>query len=121
MDIENLRLYCLRMPGTTEGFPFGDQTLVFKVGGKIFALLPLDEPVSINLKCEPGYAVELRDQYPGAIRPGYHMNKKHWNTVSLIDRLDPRLIAQLVDHSYDLVLASLSKAERQRLQEELDG
>ena len=106
MDIEEIRAYCLTKNGVDEGFPFGDTTLVLKVGGKIFVLINLDSDPSMNLKCEPGRAIELREVYP-AIIPGYHMNKKHWNTVVLDGSLSKRLIMEMIDHSYDLVYQSL--------------
>ena len=107
MDIEEIRAYCLTKKGVEEGFPFGDTTLVLKVGGKIFVLINLDGDHSMNLKCEPGRAIELREVYP-AIIPGFHMNKKHWNTVVLDGSLSKRLIMDMIDHSYDLVFRSLS-------------
>ena len=106
MDIEEIRAYCLTKNGVEEGFPFGDTTLVLKVGGKIFVLINLDSDPSMNLKCEPGRAIELREVYP-AIIPGYHMNKKHWNTIVLDGSLSKRLIMEMIDHSYDLVYQSL--------------
>ena len=106
MDIEEIRAYCLTKKGVEEGFPFGDTTLVLKVGGKIFVLINLDGDHSMNLKCEPGRAIELREVYP-AIIPGFHMNKKHWNTVVLDGSLSKRLIMDMIDHSYDLVFRSL--------------
>ena len=115
MNIEEIREHCISKPGTTEGFPFGEQTLVFKVMGKMFALLPLDDPVSMNLKCDPEYALELRERYEGRIRPGWHMNKKHWNTVSLVDNLESKLIGHLINHSYDLVVSKLKKADKEAL------
>jgi predicted DNA-binding protein (MmcQ/YjbR family) len=103
MDLEQFREYCLSKPGATEGTPFGPDTLVFKVGGKIFAITALDEvPARANLKCDPDLALELRDRYE-QVRPGYHMNKKHWNTVE-IDAVIPDIeIRKMIDHSYDLV------------------
>ena len=106
MDIEAIRAYCLSKKGTEEGFPFGDTTLVIKVGGKIFILINLDGDSSMNLKCEPDRAIELREENP-AIIPGYHMNKKHWNTVILDGSLPKKLILEMIDHSYDLVIQSL--------------
>lgn len=106
MDIEAIRAYCLSKKGTDEGFPFGDTTLVIKVGGKIFILINLDGDPSMNLKCDPDRAIELREENP-AIIPGYHMNKKHWNTVILDGSLSKKLILEMIDHSYDLVLQSL--------------
>jgi predicted DNA-binding protein (MmcQ/YjbR family) len=102
MDIEKLREYCISKPGSTEGFPFGENTLVFKVKERIFALANLDGDLSINLKCEPDFAIELREKYP-AVTPGYHMNKKHWNTVILDGSVPDREVFAWIDHSYDLV------------------
>lgn len=116
MDIETFREYCLAKKGVTESFPFNETTLVFKVMGKMFALLPLDNPVSVNLKCEPEYALELREEYDGLIIPGFHMSKKHWNTVSLVDNLSYSLIRSLVDHSYGEVVKKLKKADREALE-----
>lgn len=106
MDIEAIRAYCLTKKGIEEGFPFDDDTLVIKVGGKIFVLISLDGDPSMNLKCDPAKAIELRESNP-AIAPGYHMNKKHWNTVVLDGSLSNRLILEMIDHSYELVFNSL--------------
>jgi len=106
MDIEAIRAYCLTKKGTEEGLPFGDTTLVIKVGGKIFILINLEEDPSINLKCDPDRAIDLREANP-AIIPGYHMNKKHWNTIVLDGSLSKSLIMEMIDHSYDLVFHSL--------------
>lgn len=106
MDIESIRAYCLLKKGTEEGFPFDDTTLVIKVGGKIFILINLDNDPSLNLKCDPDRASELRESNP-AIIPGYHMNKKHWNTVILDGSLSKKLLLEMIDHSYELVLGSL--------------
>ena len=102
MDIEKVRLYCLEKPEVTEGFPFDDTTLVFKVKNKMFALLNLKGKLSINLKCDPEKAIELREHYPYVL-PGYHMNKKHWNTVLLDQITDDALIRSWIDDSYALV------------------
>jgi len=102
MDIEKVRLYCLEKPEVTEGFPFDDTTLVFKVKNKMFALLNLEGKLSINLKCDPEKAIELREHYPYVL-PGYHMNKKHWNTVLLDQITDDALIRSWIDDSYALV------------------
>lgn len=115
MNIEKIRTYCLSKPHTNESFPFGDQTLVFKVHDKIFALLGLEPPFSINLKCDPDRAIELRETYPDVIIPGYHMNKKHWNTVKLDANLSKDFISELIDHSYELVTAKLPKKLRDQL------
>ena len=106
MDVEAIRAYCLTKKGVEEGFPFGDTTLVVKVGGKIFVLINLEGDASMNLKCDPGKAIELREANP-AIIPGYHMNKKHWNTIVLDGSLSKSLIMEMIDHSYDLVFHSL--------------
>jgi predicted DNA-binding protein (MmcQ/YjbR family) len=100
---------------TEEGFPFGEDTLVFKVGGKIYAITGLDnDDFRVNLKCNPQYAVELRDRHPEVI-PGWHMNKKLWNTVFFEDGLPADLLRSLIDHSYDLVVESLNKKVREEL------
>jgi len=110
MNTETLREYCLSKPGTTESFPFGGDTLVFKVGGKIFALLATEsQPTTINLKCDPERAVQLREEHT-AVTPGYHMNKTHWNTVILNGSVRSADVQEWIDHSYDLVLKSLPKA-----------
>jgi predicted DNA-binding protein (MmcQ/YjbR family) len=109
MNVESLREYCLSKKGVTESFPFDETTLVFKVGGKMFALTALDKPeLSVNLKCNPEWAVELREQYEN-ITPGYHMNKKHWNTVLVKSTFSDELTKKLIDHSYALVVKSLPK------------
>jgi predicted DNA-binding protein (MmcQ/YjbR family) len=114
MQLDELRDYCLSKKGVTESTPFGPDTLVFKVLDKIFALTGLDNPYhAVNLKCEPNYAMELREQYP-AIKPGYHMNKKHWNTVEM-DKLAENLLKKLIDHSYLLVAEGLNKKEKEQL------
>jgi predicted DNA-binding protein (MmcQ/YjbR family) len=114
MDIEILRDYCLQKPRVTEAFPFDDDTLVFKVGGKLFALVSLKENSSVNLKCNPERAIELRERFH-AVQPGYHMNKQHWNTVRFNEDLDDRQLVELIDHSYELVVASLTKKLRSEL------
>ncbi len=114
-EVEELREYCNDRQGVTEEFPFNFDTLVFKVKGKMFALCNLKEEVSrVNLKCDPDFALALRQKYD-AIIPGYHMNKKHWNTVYMDGRLSDELIKELIDHSYDLVVAKLTKAQRKAL------
>ena len=115
MDIEKIRDYCLSKPKVEESFPFGEDTLVFKVGSKIFVLLNLVFPHSINLKCDPEKAIELRESYD-EIQPGYHMNKKHWNTVDLTGTLSNDLIISIIDHSYDMVVKGLTKKERELLE-----
>ncbi|NPD46564.1 MULTISPECIES: MmcQ/YjbR family DNA-binding protein [unclassified Lentimicrobium] len=111
MNIEEIRAYCLSKPFTTEGFPFGEDTLVFKVHGKMYALANLTKGHSINLKCEPERAVHLREMHSEII-PGYHMNKKHWNTINTEGLLSVDLLKELIDHSYDLVWGSLPKRLR---------
>ncbi len=106
MDLETFRNYCLSLPGVTEGFPFGDETLVFKVGEKIFALADAGFFASVNLKCDPEKAIELRERY-AAVTPGYHMNKKHWNTVLIDGSISWKMLSEWTKHSYDLVVASL--------------
>lgn len=114
MDIETFRNYCIEKPGTTEEFPFGEETLVFKVLGKMFALTDVDDFGGVNLKCDPEKAEELREKYDG-IKPGYHMNKKHWNTVSMDGSVNDKLVFELIDHSYDLVVKSLPKKDQETL------
>jgi predicted DNA-binding protein (MmcQ/YjbR family) len=114
MHIEEFYSYCLQKKGTTEHFPFDQQTLVFKVGGKIFALTDVNQFKSINLKCDPNRAIDLRERYT-AIKPGYHMNKRHWNTITLFDDIDDQLLKDLIDHSYQLVFNSLSKKVRDEI------
>ena len=115
MHIEKIREYCLAKPGTSESFPFNETTLVFKVMGKMFALAGLDNiPLTINLKCDPERAIHLREQYP-EVAPGYHMNKKHWNTITIEDHLDDELIEEWIDHSYQLVVDKLPKKKRETI------
>jgi len=119
MNIEQLRDYCLHKKGTTASFPFDAHTLVFKVLGKMFALVSLEKweagQKAINLKCDPDYAEELRAEF-GAIAPGYHMSKKHWNTVDLtMDEISPKLLMELISHSYDMVVKGMSKKMREGL------
>ena len=109
MDLAEFRKYCLSKPGASEGNPFGPDVLVFKVGGKMFALAALDEmPTIVNLKCDPDLALDLRDRYD-EVRPGYHMNKKHWNTVEIQGAIPHVELRKMIDHSYDLVAKSLPK------------
>ena len=115
MQPDTFREYCLTKPGVTEETPFGPEDLVFKVGGKMFALLALDEVTArCNLKCDPDRALELRDRYE-QVRPGYHMNKKHWNTVELDGAIPETEVRKMIDGSYELVVASLSKKAREKL------
>lgn len=115
MNVEEIRAYCLSKNGTEEGLPFGDTTLVIKVGGKIFILISLDRDPSVNLKCDPDWAIELREANP-AIIPGFHMNKKHWNTVLLDGSLSGSLIKEMIDHSYRLILESLPGKVRSEIE-----
>lgn len=108
MNIEELRDYCLQKKDAREGFPFGEDTLVFKVGEKVFLLVSLSAGNRFNVKCDPERAIELREQYEEVI-PGYHMNKKHWNTVFMDGRLTFRQLTELIDHSYELVFRTLPK------------
>ncbi|QJD80561.1 MmcQ/YjbR family DNA-binding protein [Spirosoma rhododendri] len=115
MNTETLRQYCISKPGATESFPFDESTLVFKVGGKMFALLDIESsPTTINLKCDPERAVQLRDEHP-AVAPGFHMSKRHWNTVTLGSALRSSDLHEWVDHSYELVVKSLTKASQAEL------
>jgi predicted DNA-binding protein (MmcQ/YjbR family) len=112
MNIEVFRDYCLHKKAVSEGFPFDEQSLVFKVGSKMFALCSLDSvPFSANLKCDPEKAISLREQYEN-IQPGYHMSKKHWNTVVIDGSLSDDFICELIDHSYDLVVKGMTKKQR---------
>lgn len=117
MNVEELRDYCLSKKGATESTPFDDVTLVFKVAGKMFALIPLDEnELSISLKCEPERALALREKYT-AVRPGYHMNKVHWNTVMVDESISKSELLQMVDHSYGLIVRSLTKKQKELLKD----
>jgi predicted DNA-binding protein (MmcQ/YjbR family) len=113
MDSGELKTRCLGLPGASEEFPFGDEVSVFKVGGKMFALCSLDAgpPLRLSVKCDPELAAQLRSAYP-AIRPGYHLNKRHWNTLTLDGSLPDELVTDLLGDSYDLVVASLPRARR---------
>jgi len=114
MNIEEIRKYCLEKKGVTESFPFGEDTLVFKVMDKIFVLTNLDGELSLNLKCNPELAHELRDKYE-AVKPGYHMNKQHWNTVIIDGTLPTKLIKEWIDISYNLVVEKLTKKLKEQL------
>ena len=115
MTRDDVLATCLELPGAEETYPFGDDVTVIKVGGKMFALVPLlGEPASVNLKCDPARALELRDAYPG-IRPGYHQNKRHWNTVELDGSVEDDVIRGLIADSYDLVFAALPRSVRAEL------
>jgi len=112
MDLGGFRDYCLTKRGATEETPFGPDVIVFKVGGKMFALASLDDvPPRVNLKCNPERALDLRDRYE-AVQPGYHMNKKHWNTIELSGGVPDAELRELIDHSYELVAKALPKSRR---------
>ena len=116
MNVEDISEYCLDKKGVTEDFPFDEETLVFKVMGKMFALIPLERiPLQINLKCDPELAVEIRERYE-AVQPGYHMNKNHWNTILVDGTLRNELIYRWIDDSYYLVVKGLRKTEKVKLQ-----
>lgn len=116
MNIEEFREYCLSKKGVEETFPFDNETLVYKVMGKMFALTGLEnEEFRVNLKCEPSRAIELREEFPEDILPGWHMSKKHWNTVCFETGLEEELLRKLIDHSYELVVAKLPKRDREEL------
>lgn len=116
MNIETLRDYCLQQNGTEETMPFGNDTLVFKVGGKIFLLTSLKEANRFNAKCDPDLAIELRERY-SEVQPGYHMNKTHWNTVYMDGNLTEKQLLEMIDHSYGLIVKSLPKKVQETLQE----
>ncbi len=116
MNIEFARAYCLSKKGATESFPFNETTLVFKVMGKMFGLMGLEnDPFTMNLKCDPVRAIELRDEYGDDIIPGFHMSKKHWNTVFFESELSDTLLKELIDHSYELVVSKLRKIDKEVL------
>jgi predicted DNA-binding protein (MmcQ/YjbR family) len=116
MNIESVREYCISKPEVTESFPFDEETLVFKVSGKMFALMNLNGDMSVNLKCNPELALELRDQYD-AVQPGYHMNKVHWNTVIIDGSIPDKLIYEWIDHSYWTVVSQLPKKLRTKIEQ----
>jgi predicted DNA-binding protein (MmcQ/YjbR family) len=115
MDIEELREYCLGKRWAEETFPFDNETLVFKVGGKAFLLTGINSrPVQFNVKCDPVLAIELREEY-SSVLPGYHMNKKHWNTIICDGSMSRKQLEQWINHSYELVVKSLSKKQKEQL------
>jgi predicted DNA-binding protein (MmcQ/YjbR family) len=114
MNIEDFREYCISKPGVTEELPFGPEHLVLKVMGKIFAITDIDNFESVNLKCDPEVAVLLREKYE-AVQPGYHMNKKHWNTIIMDGTIPDKLFLKWIDHSYDQVVNSLTKKQKEEL------
>lgn len=114
MNIEELREYCLQKPAVTEGLPFGEDTLVFKVAGKMFLLISMTEADRFNVKCDPELAVELREKYT-QVQPGYHMNKKMWNTVYMNGSLTQKQLREMIDHSYNEVVKGLPKKAQAEL------
>jgi predicted DNA-binding protein (MmcQ/YjbR family) len=120
MDRDEVLAACAAMPGASEEYPFGESTAVFKVEGKIFALVALHEKTgSVSVKCDPDLALVLRDRHV-AVRPGYHLNKQHWNTVDLDGSVPHDEIAEMLEHSYDRVVRGLPRAARQRLTPDMD-
>ena len=116
MTPEELKTACLALPGAREEFPFDEANSVFKVAGKLFAISRLDaDPLRVSLKCEPDLAVHLRTTYPAAVLPGYHLNKRHWNTVVVNDVVADHLVRDMIEDSYDLVIAGLPRREREKL------
>ena len=114
MDIESIRNYCISKKAVTECMPFDDKTLVFKVSDKIFALAVIDaHPLRLNLKCNPEKAIDLRERFE-SVRPGYHSNKKHWNTIEVNGEISKEALYELIDHSYNLVIAKLTKNLREK-------
>jgi predicted DNA-binding protein (MmcQ/YjbR family) len=114
LDVLALKAYCLRRKGAAESYPFGPDAAVYKVFDKMFALIPDDPPARISLKCDPGWAQILRETYP-AIAPGYHLNKRHWNTVTVDGTVPDDEIREMIRHSYDLVVKGLTRAARDEL------
>jgi len=114
MSRDDVLAYCGSLPESIDSQPFGDEVVVFKVAGKMFAIVGLEEPPVVTLKCDPELALELRDRY-AAVRPGYHTNKRHWNTVDLDGTLHADEIQEMIDHSYERVVAGLPRKERERL------
>jgi predicted DNA-binding protein (MmcQ/YjbR family) len=116
IDAAALREWCLARPGVTEERPFGPLTTVFKVEGKVFALSALERtPLEVSLKCEPGLAEAFRRDHPAAVRPGYHLNKRHWNTVTCDGSLPDQMVIDMLEDSYDLVVSAMPRRVRERL------
>ena len=115
MDLERIRIHCLKKKGVTEELPFNEDTPVYKVLGKMFLLASLSYPISINIKCDPEKAIDLRERY-SSVTPGYHMNKTHWNTVLLDGSVPNKEILDWIDESYNLVIKGLKKSDREKLQ-----
>ena len=114
MNLESFRKYCFAKLGVTEDFPFGEDTICMRVAGKIFAITSFSVPLKVNLKCDPELAVELRERYE-EVQPGYHMNKKHWNTVNFEGRISDKELKTMIDNSYNLIVDSLSKKQKEEL------
>lgn len=113
MNIEEIHEYCLSKKGVSEGFPFNDTALVFKVAGKMFALLDLsEENKGLSLKCDPDLAIELREHYP-EVNPAYHFNKRHWNGISISGNLDQNLLKKWIDHSYQITVSKLTRKKKE--------
>ena len=120
MNLEEIRAYCLQKKGASIDFPFDDVTMVIKVGGNMFILIAIDsDPLWINLKCEPFIAEDLRERY-NAVTPGYHMNKRHWNTVSMDNTIPDDIIKEMIDDSYELVFSKLSKKNKESIMKNED-
>jgi predicted DNA-binding protein (MmcQ/YjbR family) len=119
LNLEELRDYCLQKPGVAEGLPFGEDTLVFKVGEKLFLLTSMSQGNQFNVKCDPELAIELRERYP-EVKPGYHMNKKLWNTIMLDGSLTRQQLCEMIDHSYEQVVKGLPKKVQEQLRK-LEG
>lgn len=117
MNIELLRDYCIDKKGVTEEFPFDEKTLVFKVMTKMFALIDIEDNKSVNLKCQPDLAIKLREQYPDSVFSGYHMNKKHWNTIIFDDRINDKKIFELIVVSYNLIIEKFTKMDKEKLKQ----
>ncbi len=115
MNAEEFRAFCINLPFVTESFPFDDTTLVFKVGGKMFALIDVEQAISANLKYDPERAIELREKF-NAVNPGYHMNKQHWNTITFNEDVSNDLLKELILHSYELIYSSLPKKLKNELE-----
>jgi predicted DNA-binding protein (MmcQ/YjbR family) len=116
LNLEQIREYCLKKKGVNEDFPFNEETLVFKVAGKLFLLASLDSiPLQINLKCDPEKAIEMREEFE-SVQPGYHMNKKHWNTIIIDGTVPAKDLFEWIDNSYNLVVAGLKKSKRDNLE-----
>lgn len=115
MDLDTFRTYCLKKKGTTEETPFGPDTLVYKVMGKIFAITGFKKPLQVNLKCDPERVIELREEYEEVL-PGYHMNKTHWNTVVSKGKMSDKMLKELTDQSYELIVKSLKKTDQEKLE-----